>query len=367
MNILLHIARLGTGGAERQLCYLAEGLAKRGHQVHVVTLYSGGLFWERLAQNRHIRLYSQVRKNRWDFAVIHSLWCYCKKHEIQIILSFLPVSSVIAALPARLLGIPWITGIRASNMRFPVGARLYLWAERLLSNRLASACVANSHAGAEFHKQLGYKKNLLIIPNGLPVPETKFPPPLHATPARVGYIGRLHPMKDIPTLLEALAQTPARVPLRLLIYGAGDTRYSARLQESARALKIRVHWRGETQNVWPVLQTLDIVISSSCYGEGMSNTIMEAMLAGRIVIASDVGDARRMLTADDGQMAGWIVPPSEPEALAKAVTEALAHPEKSRVMAKRAQTIARARYCCETMIERYQALFYNTVNQKPYA
>lgn len=68
---------------------------------------------------------------------------------------------------------------------------------------------------------------------------------------------------------------------------------------------------GRHDNVPRVLGAVDVPVSSPAYGVGFSNAIAEAMATGLPVVATDVGDARRIVGD-----AGRIVPPRDPAALA---------------------------------------------------
>ena len=109
---------------------------------------------------------------------------------------------------------------------------------------------------------------------------------------------RYDPMKDYLTLLAALEQIPAA---RAIIMGAGT---AVALPES---LQLRVLVRHD--NVLRVLGAADVPVSSPAYGVGFSNAIAEAMATGLPVVATDVGDA------------GRIVPPRDPDTLAAALAD----------------------------------------------
>ena len=112
-------------------------------------------------------------------------------------------------------------------------------------------------------------------------------------------------MKDYPTLLKALEKTPWA---NAIIMGA-DTQEKLPASPQITAL-------GRRTDVPRLLRAADMLVSASAYGEGFSNAIVEAMATGLPIIATDVGDSRRIVGD-----AGRIVPPRDPDAIANALQE----------------------------------------------
>jgi glycosyltransferase involved in cell wall biosynthesis len=361
MNIVLHIPSLMTGGAERQLVYLAKGLADRNHQVHVITFFGGGAFWDELAQDPRIRLYSLERKGKWDFFIVFKLYRYFRKNGIQLIHAFLPPSSTVAALATIFSSVSLVIGIRASDMRFRFGARLYKSAERILGNWLAERYICNSYAGRNYNISLGYDERIMsVIPNGLYMPTREYAEPFSTDrPIRLAMASRLVPMKDIPTMLRAFVPLFQKLDdIELWIYGDGDESYRQELIELSVKLGIdnNVRWKGWVSPVWEIFDNTDILVSSSCSGEGMSNILMEAMLAGRVVVSTDVGDARRLLDSGHGQM-GYLVPKSDPQALSDALWYAINNPDESIGYARMGQDFIERDYSVAAMVDAYDKLY----------
>ena len=136
----------------------------------------------------------------------------------------------------------------------------------------------------------------------------------------LGAVGRLDPMKDHETLLQAFATAAAADPgLWLACVGDGTPERRAALRARADALGVgaRVAWSDGRGDVERLYAAFDVLVSSSAYGEGFSNVLGEAMACGVPCVATDVGDAREIL----GEL-GWIVAPRDPGALAAALAEA---------------------------------------------
>ena len=122
------------------------------------------------------------------------------------------------------------------------------------------------------------------------------------------FVGRLHPVKDVDTLLAATARVPE---ISLLVVGDGPDR--GRLEAKAAQLDVsdRVIFHGQSRRVPDILRASDAFVLSS-RGEGMSNALMEAMASGLPCLASrTVGGARELLAGGrgllvaDGDVAAW--------------------------------------------------------------
>src|SRR6185437_6829745 len=132
----------------------------------------------------------------------------------------------------------------------------------------------------------------------------------------VGLVGRIDPMKNHATFLQAAALLAARGDrLRFVCVGGGNSGFAQGIKALATRLGLdpRLVWAGPRNDMAAVYSALDIAVSSSC-GEGFSNVIAEAMACGRPCVVTDVGDSARIV----GEC-GAVVAPGDPPALADAV------------------------------------------------
>lgn len=129
----------------------------------------------------------------------------------------------------------------------------------------------------------------------------------------IGIIGRLDPMKDHTTFFMAAARLVSVEPdVSFICVGDGPTTYKRKLQTLVRTLDLEgcVVWEGSRSDMPAVYSALDIVTSTSRYGEGFPNVIGEAMACGVLCVATDVGDSALILGD-----AGKLVPPHDPVAV----------------------------------------------------
>jgi glycosyltransferase involved in cell wall biosynthesis len=176
--------------------------------------------------------------------------------------------------------------------------------------------------------------------------------------AVVGFVGRLIPAKGGDLLLRALARV-SDLPFRVALIGAGSER--ARLEALASELGIaeRVHFHGEIPNAAPLFPAFDLFVSSS-RSEGSPIVLFEAMAAGVPIAAARVGGVPEALREQDA----WLVPPEDPEALARAVREALGDPAAARRRAQSARERLASAYALAPWLDAYEAFYREAIEAR---
>ena len=328
MNGILFLLRsFGVGGAERQLCMLASGLQQSGYQVKVAVFYAGEPM-EAEARSMGIQIIDLKRRGRWDLLpFFFRLVKLVKTQKPDLLHSYLQVPNIWAAFIKMVLPrtkVVW--GIRASNVEM----KQYGWqweltdkAESLLAN-IPDWIICNSQAGMHHAARNRYPVGKMsVVPNG--IDRQRFFPnrqaglrlrkewDIEAKQKLIGIVGRLDPMKDFPNFLQAAALLAReRNDLRFVCVGGGPDQYVHEYRELSSSLQLDscLRWAGERKDLPDIYNALDVLVSSSAYGEGFSNVLGEAMACGTLCVATDVGDAAYVIGG-----LGEIVPPRDPEAL----------------------------------------------------
>tara|TARA_R110000823_G_scaffold210224_14_gene340608 strand:+ start:48751 stop:49869 length:1119 start_codon:yes stop_codon:yes gene_type:complete len=174
----------------------------------------------------------------------------------------------------------------------------------------------------------------------------------------VGTVGRLTPVKDQQLLLRAVGalciddpQLAAR--LRVLIVGDGPLRAELEALSSELGLTEKVWLTGDRQDVPDLLQLLDLFVLPSL-GEGISNTVLEAMASGLPVIATDVGGNRELV--EDG-VNGALVPAGDVAALSRALRALLNDDGERRRRGDNAQDFVHSHFDWAVTVAQYVRVY----------
>jgi len=223
--------------------------------------------------------------------------------------------------------------------------------------RRASVIIANSQATADaFASTKESGPRIEVIPNGFEVDPYATPAAARAgreTRLHLGLAGRFTRWKGQDVLLEALAQLPGVHAILVgdALFTGEDRAYGEHLRRRAAEpdLKGRVTFTGFEQNVIPLYHACDMIVHCSRDAEPFGRVIVEGMLAGKPVIASNAGGAREIVK--DG-VTGLLVEPDNPSALASAIKRLLDSPETAGAMAQRGAESASARFRLAAILEK---------------
>lgn len=167
-------------------------------------------------------------------------------------------------------------------------------------------------------------------------------------------IGRLEPQKDFPNLFRAMRKLP---DVHLAIVGVGSLQ--AELQTLSRTLTLseRVHFLGQRNDIPALLRNADLYVQASAW-EGFGIAAVEAMASGLPLVITDVSGLREVVAE-----AGVRVPPSDPEALSRAVSDLLADEEKRFELAHQARERAQL-FTVSTCADAYTKLYEKLIVEK---
>jgi len=356
MRIAELVNNLEIGGAERMVVDLALALRSRGHVPHVICLRQAGALAETLRESG-VEVLAMQKPDGFNVRTLCRIASYFHRQQIDVIHTHNPLVHHYGALAGRIAGVPVVINTRHGLGNFPRTR----WNETMteavfsLSSCLTDRVVSLCKAAEDYFEHHTYvpKRKLHVIPNGIDLQRfAHIEPAVPASGTVFGTVGRLVPVKDHRTLLEAFAIVLHRNPsCRLEILGDGPLRHDLADLSHRLGLADAVSFRGASFDVPGFLARLQVFVLASV-SEGLPLTVLEAMASGLPVVATAVGGVPDLVRADTG----WLCPPSDPTRLAEAMLTASAAEERP-AMGARARQHARARFSTTRMAREYERLF----------
>jgi glycosyltransferase involved in cell wall biosynthesis len=332
--------------------HLAAGLAPLGYETRLVIGRESGREGNLLdlALARRVDLVTLDGLGRAirpldDLRALWALFRLLRRFRPQVVHTHTAKAGVLGRVAAALARVPVVVHTYHGHVLHGYFGRLANRAIRLLERALgglSSALVTVSESVQQDLVALRVARadRIRVVPLGLEL--TPFAGELARGALRseagfdpraplVGMVGRLAPVKDVPTFLQAArVLLDSRPDVRFSLVGDGDER--AALESQARALGLggALHFHGWRRDLPAVYGDLDVVVNSS-RNEGTPVALIEALAAARPVVATAVGGTPDLLA---GGAHGTLVAPGDPAALARAIAAALNDPAAAQARAR---------------------------------
>jgi len=371
LRVLYLIDSLGPGGAQRQLVTLVQSLDRTLVAPEVAVYHSLSHFRPEL-DAADVPVHLLQGSGGRDPRVLLGLARLLARERYDIVHSYLSTPGTLARLAA-----PFSRGTRVvvSERNVDLGRSVVrLTLERLLCRR-ANAMIANAHAIAREVELLvpAWSGRVHVVPNGLDWSDPTEAERAagnefrarHAGDADIllGVIGRVEPQKAPDLLVDALELIPDPLLRKLRVVWVGP-RIDTELAESVESrlagsvLAGRVEFLRETRDTRSVYLGVDGVLLCSRW-EGLPNVVLEALAHGCPVIATDVGDVRRLL--QDGR-GGWLVRSEDARALARAISDLARTPDRRLAdMGRDASRFVLENYSAARLAERTMAVYHDVL------
>jgi len=363
MNVILLITGLGMGGAERQVCDLADQFAHNGHSVLLISMtgetinrpLSVKVLVEELNMTKtpmgFIKAYSQALRliNQFKPDVVHS-------HMVH------------ANLFARLLRFTGkIKKLICTSHSSNEGGLGRMLAYRLTDSLCdLSTNVSQEAVNISITRRAAPADRIIAMHNGIDTARFTFNSEYRVTLRKqltlsdntplILAVGRLTEAKDYPNLLTAFSLLPSDLRhVQLAIIGTGEEQSTIESLAAQLGLTSRIHFLGLQRNVHEWMNAADVFVLSSAW-EGFGLVVAEAMACERVVVATDCGGVKEVVGD-----CGILVPPKNSAALAQGLDEGLKLSQES---AKAKGLLARERiiasYSLRAQAERWLELYQFT-------
>jgi glycosyltransferase involved in cell wall biosynthesis len=361
---ICHISKVtGISGSEKHLLILLGSLVARGYDTTCLVLEEAarpvGYYADQLAakgvQTARIRINGDL-----DPWLIIRLYRQFRRGDYDLVHTHLIHADLYGSVAAKLAGVPAIVSTRHNEDRFREHP-FFIFLNHLIAP-LHQRVIVISKALGFYTARLEGVNPARIAPIYYGLPFADLPRPgevrrefhLPADAPVIGTVGRLTEQKGQRTLLHAFARVLGDHPgAYLFIVGEGELRST--LQTLAQELDIagRVIFTGYRDDAPRLMADFDVVAVPSLW-EGFGLVLLEAMNAGRPVVASRVSAIPEIVL--DGET-GLLVPPDDAEALAAALGRLLGDHALAGEMGRRGRERLRSHFSVERMVDETEALY----------
>jgi glycosyltransferase involved in cell wall biosynthesis len=375
LRVLRIFSRLNIGGPSVHVILLSAGLRPFGYETRLVvgreSPREGNML--PLAAEKNVTCEAMAGLGR-EIAPLSDLRALTGLHRLmrawrpEIVHTHTAKAGLLGRLAARSAGIPTVVhtyhGHVLRGYFSPATTTFFRWLETRLA-AAADALVAVSESVKQDLVALGVApaERIRVIPlgleldrlaNGLPRGALRREAGIPTGALLVGMVGRLVPIKDVPTFLQAARIIRRAKPdAHVALVGDGEERPA--LESLCRELGLgeRVTFFGWRRDLGAVYGDLDVVVNTS-RNEGTPVALIEALAAEKPVVATRVGGTPDLL--GEGER-GRLVLPGEPEALARAVLETLEESEAAHRRAQAGREHVLKRHSLDRLVRDVDALY----------
>ncbi|MFM4937374.1 glycosyltransferase [Aeromonas veronii] len=360
MKILLIITGLGMGGAERQVCDLADQFANKGQSVLLITM-TGETVNRPLSAKIDV---AELNMTKTPLGFIKAYWQarqLIKQFKPDVVHSHMVHANLFARLLRLSTRIPKLICTAHSSNE---GGRGRMLAYRV-TDRLCDLTTNVSQEAVDISVSRGAvpASRIISIPNGIDTQRFTFNPVIRASlraqlqlansTSLILAVGRLTEAKDYPNLLTALSQLSGELSrTQLAIIGTGQEQANIEALTAQLGLTERVHFLGLQRNVHEWMSTADIFVLSSAW-EGFGLVVAEAMACERVVVATDCGGVKEVM----GEC-GILVPAKNSPALAEGLQRGLVlNPDAAKAQGAAARARIVENYSLKSQADKWLGLY----------
>jgi len=337
------------------------------YEIFAACLREGGPYEEKL-RDIGVTVKNFDLKTLLDLRIISRLVKYIRKNKIDIVQTAVFPADVYGRISASLAKVPIIisTMHRVEDHKQESIYRMLFFVDTLtmaLTTKIIAVSEAVKNYLISFHKVRPEK--ISVIYNGLDTYQyqyqcnidiSRFKRTLDVKPdiPTVAFIGRIVKVKGLKYLFRAAASILERGEIvQFLIVGNGPLKDHFIQQSQLLGIERHVSFLGFREDIPHILAVIDVLVLPSLR-EGLPLTILEAMRAGKPIIATNVGGIPEAIIDAE---TGILVPPRDSKRLGDAICYLLQNPLKSKQMGEKGKRRARRYFDVERMVKEYERLY----------
>lgn len=373
IKILEMIDKPFLGGGQINLLSLAKSLDKKNFDVSVCS-QSGGPFVDKVREN-NIKHFPVCFRKQIDRRIVREIVSILKNNHFDILHTHGGIAGLYGRWAAHKCGVPVVVhtlhGIHYLHYRNIILKYLYMLLERFFS-KFTDAVIFVSDADRKKAERLELVpiSKMVVVKNGIDFSESKTE--VTATKKKedirlgisqpvVGTVARLHRQKGIPYFLKAALKI-CRVftEAKIIIVGSGPLKKKLRRMAQNLSLGDSVSFLGEREDGPQLISLYDVFVLPSLW-EGLPYVLMEAAALAKPVVVTDVDGVSELVK---NMETGILVPPGDPESLARAVIYLLQNKEVASKFGENFKKDITSRYSLSRMVYETESLYLRLYKER---
>jgi len=373
MNIVHIVPDIGIGGLSKVVLDICRNLDKKNYNISVYAIrkYEEEFTPDFIKAGINVAYGLKKGQNK-GYGVFLKIAKYLKIVQADIVHTHNTAAFLDGTIGAMLADVP--VRIHTDHARLYPDKTRYQIAEKIMSKYVAKIVAVSEHTKQDLIKyQRISEDKIVVIPNGIDLGEIKKIVPedkkrelgiKYGAPV-IGLGVRLEEQKGIKYLIRAMPYILNKYPETVcLIAGEGSKRYELEEEAKKHGLKDSIKFLGVRRDMTEILQIIDIYVLPSIW-EGLPLVVLEAMAAGKAIIATNVGGNS---TAIINEYNGLLIPSRNVEAIADGILRFLKEPNFAAEMSKNAYRTFNERFTVDKMVNQYEMLYadlhFNSTNTK---
>jgi glycosyltransferase involved in cell wall biosynthesis len=386
IKVLRIIARLIIGGPSFHVINLNKGLDPHNFESLLVcgTENAGEQSLMDLAFAQGIKpvviseMVAEASLKPRDLKALYKLYCLLRRQRPDIVHTHTAKAGFLGRLAARLAKVPIVVHTYHGHILHGYHSSFKTNLLRRMEKSLAHITDCIIAVSTEVKRDLvaygvSSPEKIMVIPLGLELEpflncaahrgELRHELGIDDSAPLIGIVGRIVPIKNHRLFLDAALHVADQNPrVRFVIVGDGPLRPEMERYAYELGIANRVIFTGWRRDLQRIYADLDVLAVSSI-NEGTPVSAIEAMAAGRPVVATCVGGMPDLITEGE---AGYLVPAEDAKALATAVASLLKDPKASRQMGQRARAVVKERFAAQRLITDMERLYQELVGNARY-
>ena len=364
MNVLHINTERSWRGGEQQTLYLAAGMHARGIPASIVC--PPGTELEKRARERGVDVHPLTMRGEWDLAAALAIRKHIKRGSFDIVhmhTSHAHTLGVAAAgfgksartvVSRRVEFSIFRHPFSMSGIKYRFGVTRYIAISQAVKNQLIKDGIKKDkisvvHSGIDLSRFDNIESQAVRQEFGI-----------DADVPLIGTVAHFAKFKGQEYLLDAFNQVRQHLPdARLILVGGGERFDEIKATAEAFGLSDTVIFPGFRKDVPELIRAMDIFVMPS-FKEGLCTSILDALALERPVVASRAGGIPEIILHEE---TGLLVPPKDPEAMAKAILRLAGDPDLAQTLARKGRRRVEEIFSVDSMVEGVLQVYRNLLGE----